>query len=170
MVFGTSKRLNKLEETPIRITHRNTEINVTQTYKYLGLQLTGTLNMTDHLNNSIKKTSTRIHLLKRMRIFMDATTATLVYQSMIIPTLTYCAFSLYGATPPYLQQRICQLEDRAQRKSLADRFRNATLLLRNEYALTCTNVYTTRTKYVMPSKTTSPSSIQTSTPEAMAQR
>jgi len=55
------------------------------------------------------------------------------------------------------------------RKSLVDRFRNAILLLRNEYALTCTNVYTTRTKYVMPSKATSPSSIQTPTPGTMTQ-
>lgn len=115
MVFGTSKRLNKLDEPPIRIQHLHSEINVTKTYKYLGLQLRGTLNMTDHLTNSLKKASTRIHLLKKMRTFMDTTTATLVYQAMITPIFTYCAFSLYGATPPYLQQKISQLENQAQK-------------------------------------------------------
>ena len=34
---------------------------------------------------------------------------------MILPLFTYCAFSLYGATPQYIKSRISNLESRAQR-------------------------------------------------------
>ena len=115
MVFGTSQKLNKLEETPIQIMHRNKEIHNTKTYKYLGLNLTCNLNMSDHLNESIKKASARLHLLKKIRAFMDRKTSTLVYQTMITPLLTYCSFSLYGATSPYLKQKIERIESRAEK-------------------------------------------------------
>ena len=101
MMFGTSQKLNKLEETPIQIMQRNKEIHNTKTYTYLGLDLTCNLNMSYHLNESIKKASARLHLLKKMRAFVDRKTSTPVYQTMITPLLTYCSFSLYGATPQY---------------------------------------------------------------------
>ena len=87
---------------------------MTYSYKYLGVTLTSSLNMTDHLNATIKKASSRIHLLKKMRRHMDSKTAKLIYQSMIVPILTYCPLSLYGSIPPYLKNRINAMEARAQ--------------------------------------------------------
>ena len=114
-MFGTNQKLNKLEETPIQIMHRNKEIHNTKTYKYLGFNLTCNLNMSDHLNESIKQASARLHLLKKIRAFMDRKTSTLVYQTMITPLLTYCSFSLYSATPQYVKQKIERIESRAEK-------------------------------------------------------
>ena len=114
-MFGTSQKLKKLEETPIEIMHRNKEIHSTKTYTYLGLNLTCNLNMSDHLNESIKKASARLHLLKKMRAFIDRKISTLVYQTMITPLLTYCPFSLYGAAPPYFKQKIECIESRTKK-------------------------------------------------------
>ena len=71
--------------------------------------------MTNHLDDTIKKASSRIRLLRRTRHLMDVDTAHLVYQSMILPLFTYCSFCLYGSTPPYLKDRFQQLERRAER-------------------------------------------------------
>ena len=46
MVFGTHPRLKKLQNDPIRIEHCGNMINSTTSYKYLGIQLTPSLNMT----------------------------------------------------------------------------------------------------------------------------
>ena len=114
MVFGTSKRLNKLDDTPLKLKHNGVTINVTNSYKYLGLTLTSSLNMTEHLTTTLKKASSRIHLLRKMRNYMDSKTAILIYQSMIVPILTYCPLTLYGSTPPYIKNRIAAMEDHAQ--------------------------------------------------------
>ena len=87
---------------------------MTYSYKYLGVTLTSSLNMNDHLNATIKKASSRIHLLKKMRSHMDSKTAKLICQSMIVPILTYCPLSLYGSIPAYLKNRINAMEARAQ--------------------------------------------------------
>ena len=50
-----------------------------------------------------------------MRAFMDSSTAMLIYQSMIIPILTYCSLSLYGSTPAHIKRKVFSLEDHAQK-------------------------------------------------------
>ena len=87
---------------------------MTYSYKYLGVTLTSSLNKTDHLSATIKKASSRIHPLKKMRSHMDYKTSKLIFQSMIIPILTYCPLSLYGSIPPYMKNRINAMEARAQ--------------------------------------------------------
>ena len=89
MLFGTDQRIRRLENSTLQIQHNDPTVNMTYSYKYLGVTLTISLNITDHLNATIKKASSRIHLLKKMRSHMDSKTAKLIYQSMIVPILTY---------------------------------------------------------------------------------
>ena len=114
MVFGTSMRLSKLNDEKIKIEHNLNEIFNTKSYEYLGLLLTSNLNMSEHLNKSIKKYSSRLRLLRKIRCFVDADTALSIYQAMIAPLLTYCSFSLYGSTPTHIQQKISNFESRAE--------------------------------------------------------
>ena len=114
MLFGTDQRIRRIENSTLQIQHNNLTVNMTYSYKYLGVTLTSSLNMTDHLSATIKKASSRIHLLKNMRSHMDSKTAKLIYQSMIVPILTYSPLSLYGSFPPYLKNRINAMEARAQ--------------------------------------------------------
>jgi len=113
MLFGTQKLLSKLNDS-ISLFHNGIKIRSTDNYKYLGVNLTSSLNMTHHLSESIRKASTRIRLLKKTRNFMDTKTASLVYQTMIMPLFTYCSLCLYGATPSYLKQRFHHIESRAE--------------------------------------------------------
>ena len=114
MLFGTDQRIRRLDNSKITIQHDYHTINMTKSYKYLGISLTSSLNMTDHLNATIKKASSRIHLLRRMRNHMDSKTAKLIYQTMIAPILTYCPLAIYGSIPSYLKTRINSLENRVQ--------------------------------------------------------
>ena len=114
MLFGTHQRLWRQQDI-LSINHNGIPINLTDSYKYLGITLTQALNMTSHLTETIKKASSRIRLLQKTRTFMDVDTAILVYQTMILPLFTYCSFCLYGSTPQYLKDRFTQLERRAER-------------------------------------------------------
>ena len=114
MIFGTDQRIRQLENSTLQIQHNGLTVSMTYSYKYLGVTLTSSLNMTDHLNATIKKASSRIHQLKKIRSHMDSKTAKLIYQSMIVPILTYCPLSLYGSLLPYLKNRIKAMEARAQ--------------------------------------------------------
>ena len=114
MLFGTHQRLWRQND-QLSINHNGVPIHLTDLYIYLGILLTPSLNMTNHILESIKKATSRVRLLRKTRYFMDIDTAHLIYQSMILPLFTYCSFTLYGSTPQYLKDRISQLERRAER-------------------------------------------------------
>ena len=90
MVFGTSKRLNQLNDPPLNLCYRDISINRNDSYKYLGITVNGSLNMCENFRICLKKASTRVNLLRRVRYFINSHTALTIYKSMIIPTLTYC--------------------------------------------------------------------------------
>jgi len=115
MTFGTSKRLNKTTDEPIMIKHQGTTLNCTNKYKYLGLNLNSTLNMSEHVQISLKKTASRLRLLKKARQIINAKTAAQIYNAMIIPILNYCCLSTYGAVSTSLNEKAMALERRAQR-------------------------------------------------------
>ena len=95
MIFGTNQQLKKVDNSTPHLHHKSTPITATQTYKYLGLSLTSSLNMSKHLDVTIR-VFLRIHPLRKIRSFMDAKTTKLIYQSMIFPILTYGSLSVYG--------------------------------------------------------------------------
>ena len=53
-LFGTSKRFCKLNNPPLKIVNNFETINYTKSYKYLGLMLNETLNMSEHMKVTIK--------------------------------------------------------------------------------------------------------------------
>ena len=110
MLFGTGKRISLTEDTSLSIKHNESIIHQTNSYKYLGLYLTNTLCMSEYITSSIRIASSRLNLLKKMRSFMDTETASVIYQSMILPFLTNCTFATYGATANYLKEKTVGLE------------------------------------------------------------
>ena len=70
--------------------------------------------MCDHYSKVIKKASTRVNLLKRMRCYINSRTATIIYKSMIIPTLTYCPL-VTSCVSNTLLDRVATVETRARR-------------------------------------------------------
>ena len=64
-------------------------------YKYLGIEITPTLNMNLHANCSFQKACDRLRLLRKIRPLLTPTAAENIYRSTIIPILTYCGNLLY---------------------------------------------------------------------------
>ena len=91
MLFGT-KRLAK-QDHAIEILHNSNTINVTKSYKYLGIILDPALNMEDHFKSVCNKISNRLRMLKRVRTFLTETAALRIYQTMIMPIVTYCSLT-----------------------------------------------------------------------------
>ena len=54
MLFATSKKLNKINE-PLKVKYRDTVINNTDTYDYLGNTIDQSINITKILKNGTKK-------------------------------------------------------------------------------------------------------------------
>ena len=116
MLFGTQQRLKRLPQTPpIKVAHRFVSVNFTDSYKYLGLFLTNTLNMSSHIKKSMKTASSRLNLLKRVRYFIDSHTASTIYRSMIIPTMTYCPLVTSSSFTLTQLAHLARLENRAKK-------------------------------------------------------
>ena len=88
MLFGTSQKLGRLNKT-INIKYRYHSINVTLVYKYLGIHIDATLNLNSHFDKAFKKAAGRLKLLEKLRHQIDMKTATRIYNTMIVPILTY---------------------------------------------------------------------------------
>ena len=114
-LFGTSKRLCKLNNPPLKIVNNFETINYTKSYKYLGLILNETLNMSEHMKVTMKKARSRVNLLRRIRPLIDADTASLIFKVMILPILTYCPYSTFGNIPNYVENKVQNIENRAQK-------------------------------------------------------
>ena len=95
MLFGTKARLSK-EKNPINIPYEGRNVNVTTSYKYLGVQLDPSLTMDDHFKSVCKKVSTRLRLLRKMRPLLTKTAAVRIYQAYVIPLITYCSLINYN--------------------------------------------------------------------------
>ena len=94
MLFGTKQRLAK-QDHAIDIKYNSKSINVTSTYKYLGVILDQSLNMEGHFKSVCKKISSRLRMLKRVRPFLTDTAAQRIYEAMIMPIATYCSLTNY---------------------------------------------------------------------------
>ena len=104
MLFGTHQRISKLENKTLNISCSNTQINNTNTYKYLGVELDSTLQMTSHFDKCYKKASSRLNFLKKIRHLVNEETAKTIYDSMIAPTLSYCSLVNQNLTNSQIQR------------------------------------------------------------------
>ena len=72
------------------VMYRGSKIQNTKQYRYLGIEIDGTLNLNTHFEKCFKRASSRLRLLAKIRDSLDLTSAKAVYNSMILPTFTYC--------------------------------------------------------------------------------
>ena len=64
---------------------------------------------------TMKKTKSRVNLLRRIRLLIDDDTASLIFKVMILPILTYCPYFTFGNIPNYVENKIQNIENRAQK-------------------------------------------------------
>ena len=114
-LFGARKHLCKLNNPPLKIVNNFETINYTKLYKYLGLTLNETLNMSGRMKLTMKKARSRVNLLRRIQPLLDADTASLIFKVMILPILTYCLHYTFGNIPNYVENKVQNTENRSQK-------------------------------------------------------
>jgi hypothetical protein len=90
MVFGTARRLAKEGNSSLCIQIGSDVLRSTTSYVYLGVKLDPTLNFGQYLHRTFKKTSSKLKMLKKIRSSLTVQSARMIYQSMIVPLMTYC--------------------------------------------------------------------------------
>ena len=93
-VFGMSQRT---KNKTLDVVHHHRILSVTNSYKYLGVQLDQNLNIKDHTTQTYKKVCSRLQLLKRLRPKLITKATVTIYQSMILSLVTYCSFVTYSS-------------------------------------------------------------------------
>ena len=88
MIIGTHQKLRRFQ--PLELYLNNHIITKVETSKYLGVTLDSNLTWTPHVDKLYSKASSRIGVLRRIRPFLDISTAKLVYSTTILPILDYC--------------------------------------------------------------------------------
>ena len=90
MLFGTSKRLSKINQ-GLELFYREERINNTESYKYLGNTVDPTLTLNSDFDAKYKNASKRLKLMARVRPFLTKSAALKIYNMLVIPILTYCS-------------------------------------------------------------------------------
>ena len=111
LLFGTAKKLANLNDS-FAVCYRGETISETKEYKYLGMELNSSLNLNSHFEKNFKRASGRLRLLAKLRGCLNLKSAKAIYQSMILPTLTYCGILQLKLSPTQLT-RLASFHDRA---------------------------------------------------------
>ena len=114
MVFGTARRLAKEGNSSLCIQIGSDVIRSTTSYVYLGVKLDPTLNFGQYLHRTFKKTSSKLKMLKKIRSSLTVQSARMIYQSMIVPLMTYCDMVTLNLPESWLSKFV-NLENRAKK-------------------------------------------------------
>ena len=112
MLFGTAKRLCCHDD--LKVSLQGHLINFTSKYKYLGMHLDPSLSMGDHLQKVLKKATSRIKLLARMRKSLSMLAAKSVYSAHVLPTILYCSTPVLKISDT-MAQKFEKLQVKAQK-------------------------------------------------------
>ena len=119
LLSGTAKRICKSNES-LSIPYGNTVINLTKKYKYLGVEVDSTINLNTHFDACLKRASTRLRLLSKIRDNLNVDSARTIYQSMITPLLTaYCGILNLKLTSTQLH-KLASFRERATKVIFKD--------------------------------------------------
>ena len=94
MLFGM---LQRTKNKTLDVVHHHRTLSETNSYKYLGVQLDQNLNIKHHTTQTYKKVCSRLQLLKRLRPKLITKATVTIYQSMILPLVTYCSLVTYSS-------------------------------------------------------------------------
>ena len=78
------------------VVHHHRTLSETNLYKYLSVQLDQNLNIKHHTTQMYKKACSRLQLLKGLRPKLTTKATVTIYQSMILPLVTYCSLVTYS--------------------------------------------------------------------------
>jgi len=112
MLIGTSQSLSKVPDLNIKIGNEN--IIRVETAKYLGMSIDQNLRWTTHIENMIRKISSKIGILRRLKVIVPSKTLKLLYNAIIQPQFDYVDV-VYDSTTQMCKDRLQRLQTRAAR-------------------------------------------------------
>ena len=92
----------------------NDLINQVSSTKFLGLVIDENLNFGNHVNSLCSKLSRNVGILFKLKDYFPSQTLKMLYNSLILPYLTYCIEAWYAA-PRYLSHRVHVLQKKSIR-------------------------------------------------------
>lgn len=113
LITNYQKR-SKLEFTNLHISIGQVPIEQSKEEKLLGVYINENLNWDTHINNLCKKLSSKLMLLKRLKVYMDIPTRVLFYNAYIFSYLSFCC-TVWGLYPSCCTNRLFQFQKRAAR-------------------------------------------------------
>ena len=90
LLFGTNQRLAKIPKN-LEVIYNHQVINVTISYKYLGVELTSSLNLNCQFDGNYKKVLSRLKALHHLKRLLANKSAKDFFSLMVLPTLSYCS-------------------------------------------------------------------------------
>ena len=115
MVIGSRQRLRAITDgQSIELSIEGKEISRVKEAKSLGMVIDDSLSWNKHAEETCKKISCGIGMLKRLRPFINQSTAVDIYKSLIEPHFDYCSGVWYG-TSKTMCDRLQKLQNRAAR-------------------------------------------------------
>ena len=92
----------------------NNFINQASATKFLGLTIDQHLKFCDHVNNICSKISKSVGIIYKLNKFFPKDILKTIYQSLIVPYLSYCQ-EIYYSAPQYCTNRVSILQKKAVR-------------------------------------------------------
>ena len=84
--FCTRRHLDRCAD--LIVQHRGKELECVDSYRYLGIVLDSRLSFSKHVTYVRNKTIAKIRVLGGVCSFMDQTTATMLYKTLVLPFVT----------------------------------------------------------------------------------
>ena len=104
LLFGTKRKLNGVRD--FRVYCDGTLVERVFNVKYLGVQLNGSLNGSEHAGDVLKTCTSRLAFLFRNSAFLDFNCRRVLCASLIQPYIDYCSSAWYGGLSISLKNRL----------------------------------------------------------------
>ena len=135
VTFGLKSQTRKIHNHDL--CNNNMKLEKVSSYKYLGMTLDMNLNFNIHLENCLKLISHKAFLLNKIRKYINISTATTIYKTMILPIIEYGDIIYMGANQKRLHDlqlaqnrilKICLYENRRANTDMIHQRCNINLL------------------------------------------
>lgn len=119
MIFRSSRKTH-VQALDLRID--GSQLDVSESYEYLGLTLDSHLTFEQHIGKLIAACNHKLFTLAKIRKYLDERSATNIYKALIMSKLSYCCI-FYGDARKTVADRLQRLQNRALRIcALASRY------------------------------------------------
>ena len=114
MFIASRNAANRILENKQDLKLSDETIHITTNEKLLGVHIDNTLSWTAQVESTIKKCSSLLHLLNRIKCYLPVPTRKLFFNSYILPHMDYCC-TVWGNINCRLTDSMVKFQKRAAR-------------------------------------------------------